>query len=197
VKGMSGQELAAIQAQKSAYGRDPIQSFTQPALPSLNMGTPALSFTWGTSASKGSGGGTAYDDVPSPSDCIAKRTRITRILMRMGDRVDKLSTTYLDQNGETIKTHGGSGGREDRSVVVGSGQFVTQVTGKYNKKMDQMTFRITGGGSVSAGGNGGTTTFELVPPAGNFVLGFRGRSGSEYDEIQLVYAHFNSATWST
>jgi hypothetical protein len=61
--------------------------------------------------------------------------------------------------------------------------------------MDPMTFWITSGGSVTAGGNGGNTTFELAPPQGNFVLGFRGRSGSEYDNIQLVFARFNPAVW--
>ncbi|WP_437931623.1 jacalin-like lectin [Sorangium sp. So ce291] len=196
VKGMSGQELAAIQSQKSAYARDPVQSFTAPQLPSLGMGTPALSFTAGTSASKGSGGGSPYDDVPSPADYISKRTRITRIKMKMGDRVDKLTTTYLDQNGTVEMAHGGSGGREERAVTVAAGQFVRQVSGKYNKKMDRMTFLITDGSSVTAGGNGGDKTFELAPPSGNFVLGFRGRSGSEYDEIQLVYAQFNPAVWS-
>lgn len=197
VKVISGQDLAAIHSQKSEYSRDPIQSFTEPPLPSLTKGTPALSFSWAATAQAGSTGGNPYDDVPSPSDHISKRTRISHIKMRMGDRIDKLTTTYQDQNGDTVKAHGGSGGREDRSLTVGAGQFVTRCTGKYNKKMDSMTFTITGGASVSAGGSSGDKTFDMAPPAGSFVLGFRGRSGSEYDAIQLVYANFNPAVWST
>ncbi|MFZ6183800.1 jacalin-like lectin [Nannocystis pusilla] len=196
VKAMSGKELSAIHAQKSAYAQDPIQSFTEPALPSLNEGTPELSLVGGASEQKGSTGGNPYDDVPSPLDNVQKRTRITQITMRMGDRVDKLTTAYLDQNGETKKEHGGTGGKEDRSIRVEAGQFVVRVTGKYNKKMDKMTFFLSNGQSVTAGGTSGDKEFDLAPPSGNFVLGFRGRSGSEYDAIQLVYAHFNPAKWS-
>lgn len=197
VKGMSGQELAAIASQKSAYQQNPIQPFTEPPLPSLNLGTPALSFTSGTSESYGAGGGNPYDDVPSPLDYISKRTRITYIKMRMGKRVDQLATTYRDQNGETTKAHGEYNGNEDRAIAVGGGEFVTRVAGKYNEKMDSMSFWITSGGSVTAGGSGGSKAYDTVPPPGNFVLGFRGRAHREYDNIQLVYAHFNRAVWST
>jgi hypothetical protein len=67
------------------------------------------------------------------------------------------------------------------------------IAGRSGGYIDHLTI-TTSTGSLEAGGDGGGPFSDKIP-ANNFLLGFRGRSGSALDQVVIVYAGFEPAVW--
>ncbi|HVZ54501.1 MAG TPA: hypothetical protein VG986_21225 [Pseudolabrys sp.] len=176
------------------YEADPTGKFETPNLPSLADGTPALVYKVGRSDAYGGGGGEPFDDV-DVNTFVPQQTRITALQLRSGARIDRLITTYQNTAGAWNAEHGGGGGSLGNRLALQPGNVVTKVNGRSGGRVDHLTFRISNG-DVLDGGREGGNPFEWKVPDGAFLLGFAGRSGSEIDRIQFIYARFEPAAWS-
>ncbi|ARJ64978.1 hypothetical protein WV31_04500 [Magnetospirillum sp. ME-1] len=187
-------DIAAIQDQMNTFGSNPTASFPKLSLKALDNGTPAVVYEIHESGYWGGGGGGPFDDVDITT-YIPRKTRIMSIGLRSGERTDQLRTTYMDDTGQQqTKSHGGTGGSDRGTLQLLPDQFVTRVWGRSGAKLDQLNIQISDG-RVIGGGGGGGGGYSWTPPAGNFVLGFKGRCGAEVDGIQVVYANFKPAVW--
>lgn len=188
-------DIDIIQTQMSEYATDPTADFQPPTLPSLQNGSPELSFDVMYSPQWGGSGGGPFDDV-NINTYIRNKTRISSIGLRTGARTDQLRTTYASDNAsDETKVHGGNGGGDQGTLQLLPGQFVTKVWGRSGSRVDQLHIQITGGNQIGGSGGGGGP-YDWTPPAGAFVLGFAGRSGAEIDAIKVSYAKFNPAKWN-
>ena len=188
--------LDALNAQFRRYADDPTATLTTPALPSLQFGTPALSYEMIEGSLHGrDGGGSPFNDVDVNS-FLQKQTRISALQLYSGQYVDALVVTYVN-NSDGSKTlhHGGTGGHVGHQLQLMPDQVVTAWSGKTGKYVDRLSLTITRGNSISGGGDGGTDAFAETPPDNTVFVGFRGRSGKYLDQIGAVYARLKPATW--
>lgn len=183
----------AISKQMQAYQDNPTQTFTPPALPCLQYGSPSLTYTVGTSPMWGGDGGSSFDDVDI-NGWLQNKTAVTAVQLRTGARVDKLIVTYQNVRGKWTTGHGGGGGSEGNTLTLLGGQFICQLKGRCGARVDQLNITLTDGRSVGGGGSGGGEFTWTVPP-GAFMLGFSGRCGAELDAVQGVFASFTAAKW--
>jgi hypothetical protein len=177
-----------------AYQDNPTQSFTQPALPCLQHGSPTLSYNIGSSPQWGGGGGSSFDDV-NVLTCLHNKTTVSALQLRTGSRVDKLIVTYKSTQGTQVDEHGGNGGSTGNTLTLLPGQFIQRLNGRSGARIDQLNITLTDGRSVGGGGGGGSP-YDWSVPNGSFVLGFSGRSGAELDAVRAVFATFTPAKWS-
>ena len=180
------------------FEADPTATFTQPALPSLKNGTPSLNYRISDSPSFGGPGGDPFDDIDAVgfTSFVPEQTRLSVLQLRSGARIDQLLTTYQNNSGQTWTFgHGGGGGSLGNKLNLMSGEFVTKVTGRSGARVDHLTITITNGGKVDGGGTGGNF-FDWSVPTNSFVLGFKGRSARELDQITFIYAQFGAAKWT-
>lgn len=188
------QDRAKIAAQFSAYEADPTQSFTRPALPSLDKGTPVLSFDKLYTEMWGGGGGGPFE-YPRVEDALANQTRLTWLRLRSGSRIDRISLRYTDIHGEgAVQNHGGDGGSDQPALSLDSNESVVTVNGRSGSEVDNLQIVTNRGSSTQGGGDGGHADAWKCPD-GYILLGFQGRSGSRLDAIQMVAAKLNPATY--
>ncbi|MFY0541974.1 hypothetical protein [Nannocystis pusilla] len=172
VKAKSGQELSAIRSQKSAYAQDPIQSFTEPPLPSLNEGTPELSLTWGTSEQKGSTGGTHTTTCRLPSTTSKAHAHHRDPDEDGRSRRQAHHDLLRSERGHSL-SHGGAAAR--KTDPSGSSPEIRHPGhGPIQQKDGQDEFLPQQRPERDRGGNSGDKDFTLEPPSNSFVLGFRG-----------------------
>jgi hypothetical protein len=194
-------DITAIQQQMETFGKTPAAPFIPLTLKSLKNGTPVLQLELSESPYWGGDGGGSFNDVDK-NQCIQQGIRITAISLRTGDRVDQLCTTYTNALGvKQIKAHGGTGGHDGETIDLSSDQFVTHISGLSGSRVYQLHLTVTQGKTIAGGGNGGglsgpkDTSFSWNPPPGFFVLGFKGRCGTELDGIQVICAKLHPAEW--
>ncbi|MEO1044246.1 MAG: jacalin-like lectin [Pseudomonadota bacterium] len=182
----------AISAQFVAYEDDPVQDFTPPDLPSLDKGTPVLTFDKGTSALWGGGGGGPFD-FPPIQESLRNRQTLRVIRLRSGSEIDAITLGYRDMHGDlAAQKHGGGGGSDQNALSFDPGEFVTQVDVRSGRRIDNLKITTNRGASTQGGGGGGGPHTWSVPD-GAVVLGFQGRSGARLDAIQVVYAALKPA----
>ncbi|BCH65364.1 hypothetical protein RvVAT039_25800 [Agrobacterium vitis] len=187
-------DINAIKTQMSAFGTAAAGNFPALNLPSLKNGTPTLKFNIQTSSYWGGDGGSPFDDIDI-STYISRKTRVSAIGLRTGNRTDQLRTSYIDDTGQfSTKTHGGGGGSDRGTLQILEGQFITRISGRSGNRLDQVQFQISDGRGIGGGGGGGSA-FDWSPPSGSFVMGFSGRSGNEVDRLQVYYGKFKPASW--
>lgn len=187
-------DIAAVDQQIEQWEDDPTQSFTPLSPLSLTYGSPSISISTSTFGPHGGGGGDPYNDIqPDAVSFVSSRTHLTAIALR-GDRyVDHLAATY--QRGTTTLTnvHGGWGGDDHGTLTVTASGPVTTLNGRGDRYVDQLTISA-GSNTIATGGDGGGP-FSYTIPAGNFLLGFSGRSASLLDQVAFVYGGFQPAVW--
>jgi hypothetical protein len=193
-------DINAIESQMSLYSSEATFAFPELPLPSNSIGTPKLRYTQISTPSWGGSGGQPFNDVDITT-YFQNRTRIHSIGLRSGARVDQLRTGYLSKldSQPICMTHGGYGGGSDQGdITLPEGCLVTSVSGRAGAGVDQLTID-TDQLSISGGGKGGHAFGPWTPSEagpGAIVLGFRGRSGSELDQIGVVCARLEPATWN-
>jgi hypothetical protein len=191
--GTADADLAAINTQIQAWEKDPVQSFTAPSLPSLELGTPSLNYSIGYSPAYGGSGGAPFFDI-NPTTYIQQQTAITNIQLRSGNFIDALIVTYQGNSGPQQFKHGGDGGNLSTPLTLLPGQRVTRINGRAGGVVDNITVTISDGRTVGGGGGGGGG-YDWSVPTGSIALGFSGRSGEFLDQIQVIYATLGTATW--
>lgn|SRR5579875_259438 len=186
-------DIGAVNNQIYEWEKNPVQNFPALAFNSLKNGSPSISVSVGTFGPYGGNGGNPFDDVPDPLGFIASRTHLISVGLRGGEYVDQLLATYLRENNSWNYKHGGNGGGYKGSITIAPNSPVTAIAGRAGRYVDHLTIS-TSSSTLDGGGDGGNP-FSTKIPAGNFLLGFRGRSGDALDQIIIVYAGFAPATW--
>lgn len=187
-----GTDFNAIRKQFLDYEKDPLQSFLRPPLPSLDKGTPLLTFVKASSPKWGRDGGEPWD-YGGIEEAITNQRRLVWLQLRGGSKIDQIGLKYKDVHGEgAVERHGREGGSLQNPLTLDSGEFVTEVNARHGAVVDRLDIRTNRGASTAAGGNGGEPSTWSVPQ-GHFVLGFRGRAGALVDQIEVVYAKFEPA----
>jgi len=187
-------DITAIRSQVNDYDHKATTAFPVPPLTSLSLGTPHLRVIAQQDGPFGGGGGNpfAFMDLDT---CLRSRTRISALKLRAGARVDQLEVTYAGDSGEKVERYGGTGGSESPTVRLRQGEFITEVSGRFGGRVDQLTITTSGGQKVSGGAMGGTHVFRFTPPPGSFIVGFSGRSGNGLDSLVIHTASFQPAEW--
>jgi hypothetical protein len=186
-------DLAALNKLLHGYHNDPTAAFTAPGLASLAFGSPSLAYAINESPAQGGGGGAPFNDV----DVLAfasRQTRVSALQLRTSSYVEKLHVVYQGAAGTFEADHGGDAGTLTSVLTLLPGQFVTKIAGHSGTRVDNLQITVSDGRSVGGGGGAGGP-FEWTVPKGSFVLGFAGRSGGNLDQIRVVYAGFQPATW--
>jgi hypothetical protein len=131
----------------------------------------------GTEIYGGAGGQPFVDEIKAVKD-------ITRIVIRAKGYVDGFQVHYRDTAGQekSHNWHGGKGGTE-HVVQFKEGEYITSVSGRSGRYIDQLTFKTNLGTYGPFGGTGGTP-FELHPVDGSDrILGFHGRAEGWLDAV--------------
>jgi len=186
-------DLAAIDEQRLGWEKDPTQTFIAPNLPSLELGTPSLNYAVSYSPAYGRNGGEPIVNF-DPLTYIQQRTRLVLVQLRFDKYVDALIVGYDGNTGANKVQNGGTGGNLGTPLGLGKNQYITEVTGRADKFVDQLNITITNGNKIGGGRDGGKP-FKIDIPSGAFVMGFSGRSDKYLDQVQLIFAKFSPATW--
>ncbi|MFI0795079.1 jacalin-like lectin [Micromonospora rubida] len=163
--------------------------FLDPAGDPLSDHYPhAAWFTWtldpGLRASDTWGGphGTPFTDV----DAVGPR--VATVSLRGGARLDQVGVGLVDG---VTRTHGGGGGTP-ASLALATGEYVTQVTltqGKKDNRTRIFSARFTTNlGRTLSGGTPTSDAVTFTAPPGGRLAGFFGRSGSEVDQLGVIWA---------
>jgi len=190
-------DIAKIRKQMSDYYNDPLQTFTAPLLPSLQLGTPTL--TWlPQSAQFGDNSGDPFDDVDFAAYLRCK-TRITALWLETGDAIDRFSSTYTNDNKSWQTSYGGPGGdTASNPLQLLQGRFVVRLSGRLGDgvaSVYNINIYDSDGNSIG-GGRCGENAFDWRPPAGSFIMGFFGRVRTGMVRTFGVhYAQFQAAQW--
>ncbi|MEA3016447.1 MAG: hypothetical protein QOI38_1169 [Sphingomonadales bacterium] len=127
----------------------------------------------------GGTGGAPFDDLAAAGGAV---NAIKKIVVRAGQFVDNISTTYgLPSGSNFVATHGGSGGQAS-TITLAPGEKVVGVRGRSGSLLDQITFLTRGpNGERTHGpfGGGGGAPFELEAEVDSFY----GRSGTLDDNL--------------
>ncbi|MCE7000888.1 endonuclease [Saccharothrix sp. S26] len=131
----------------------------------------------------GGTGGTPFTDV----DAVRPGTAVSSITLSGGARLDRVGVTLADG---TTRTHGGTGGTPT-TLTLQPGEHLTAATltrGQRDGRTRIFSAHLTTnlGRTISAG----TPTADAITstaPAGWHIAGFTGRSGSEVDQLGLIY----------
>lgn len=130
----------------------------------------------------GFGGGT-FNDSPFSSGIVG----ISRILVRSGVRIDKLTVVYrLAGGGHLTREHGGNGGGDNPEIVLASDEKICGVVVRCGSGIDSLMFITYRGGDMKTvhkygpfGGGGGSQHVVVSPN----IVSFFGYSGAELDNI--------------
>jgi hypothetical protein len=187
-------DIEAIGNQIRQWEHDPTQTFNLPPLPSLTYGSPSVRVLTNIFGPHGGGGGAPFDDIPDPVTFVMTQTHLTSIRLTVGAYVNVLSATYQRTHGTAWTSYHGGGGAEIGSLPVSASAPVRTVSGRSGRYVNQLTF-MAGSTLDGNGSDGGGSAFSHNIPAGNFLLGFRGRSGEWLNQVIIVYAGFQPAIW--
>jgi len=131
----------------------------------------------------GQGGDYFYD-----AERLRLQSRLTRIRVRSGDRVDALAVDYDD--GLSL-SHGGAGGTE-QSLELNSGEYLRRMTVSIGKRKGATTVHYvkltTSQGCTLEAGKKTATAMDYAAEPGRHIAGFRGRAGRELDKLGPIFA---------
>ena len=133
--------------------------------------------------SGGSGGAEFEDVVPD------KVRGVLSISVCSGDLIDSIQMTVLNRFREMViyAKHGGDGG-SCQTLVLSSGEFITEISGRSGQFVDSLVIRTNLGAVLTAGGTGGSLPFRYTAANDRVqIVGFMGRSGDFLDAFGVVY----------
>lgn len=198
-------DIDAITDQMRQFSQMATREFPPLTLNSLANGSPVLMCSVSDGPLWGGGGGGPFDDiqemVSNPTNYILRMLRIESVGLRgVGGRVHQLSVTYADSAGKSKQLSHGENGDDQGRLDLAESDCITQIQGRYQGRLNQVVFTVSGGRTISAGGPSGEPGESVFgpwsPPPGGIVMGFKGRCGTEIDCLRVVYATFSPAAWS-
>jgi hypothetical protein len=136
--------------------------------------------------SGGTGGESFYTVAP-------EGTRLVRVEVRAGRRIDAIQIVYRTPQGEEVAGgwYGGRGGVR-QTLTLGTGNAVLAIGGKYGARVDSIFVELDREGDGfpwTVGGEGGSVEYRYAAPPGYEIVGFHGRAGAEVDAIGAVLRH--------
>jgi hypothetical protein len=124
----------------------------------------------------GSGGG-AFIDLVTPAQ------HITEVKISSGESID---TLQMVMDSGPLAKHGESDGGTSNRVVLQSGEYLVAVSGYADTLLHALTFETNTGRRIGPFGKQTGAAFEIRVPAGQEIVGFRGRSGWLIDAIGVL-----------
>ena len=137
------------------------------------------------SKSYGENGGSSFNLLP-PGGLI-KAKKISRIYIRHGKYVNSIQVEWELVDGTKVwsKKAGGTGG-QGKMITFGNKEYITKITGRAGKYVDQLSFHTSSGRKIGPKGGNGGTSFTINAPA-NGIKGFYGRSGGLVDKLGVSF----------
>ncbi|MFC5941064.1 jacalin-like lectin [Micromonospora harpali] len=122
------------------------------------------------------------------TDLDAVGPRVTTVSLRAGSRLDQIGVRLADG---ASPTHGGTGGTP-ATLTLADGEYVDRVTltqGKKDGRTRIFSVRLTTNlGRTLAGGTPTGDAVTFTAPPGGRLAGFFGRSGSEVDQLGVLWS---------
>jgi alkaline phosphatase D len=132
----------------------------------------------------GGQGGDYFDD----AERLGLKSRLIRIRVRSGDRVDALAVDYDD--GLSVN-HGGNGGSE-QILELNPGEYLRRMTVSVGQRKGTTSVHYlkltTSQGRVLEAGKKTASTLDYAAEPGRHIAGFRGRAGRELDKLGPIFA---------
>ncbi|MBA4532167.1 jacalin-like lectin [Brevibacillus halotolerans] len=130
--------------------------------------------SWRKSTQFGGDGGSPF------SDDLTNVKRLAGFYIRHGSRIDAIQGIYEYSDGRRTPQgfHGGYGGSHN-IVFFENDEYIIQITGRTDRRVDQLSFTTNKRTYGPYGGDGGNP-FEIDAA---HISGFFGRSASELDAI--------------
>lgn len=197
-------DLVAIRERMRGYAASPSSPLVAPTLTSLQTGSPRLNVQVNNGELMGGGGGEDFgfaEGFAERATAVQRRTRLERVGLRAGGRIDQIRLTYRCEPGalgatdQREEVHGQAGGRDLGEMQLGPGVGIEQIEAKTGTRVDRLTLTTTDGQSLGGGGVAGNRPLRWERGAKEVVLGFSGRAGSELDGLRAVVAVFGPLKW--
>ena len=199
-------DLDAIRERMRGYSASPSTQLVAPTITSLKTGSPRLNVQVSNGELMGGGGGEVFgfaEGFTERATAVQHRTRLERVGLRAGGRIDQIRLTYRHESGPLGATeqrkekHGQEGGSDLGEMQLGPGVGIERIEAKTGTRVDRLTLTTTDGQSLGGGGDRGNRTLLWERAANEVVLGFSGRAGSELDALRAVVAVFGPLNWET
>jgi len=94
---------------------------------------------------------------------------------------------FYEMAGCTPAEYGNQDQPYESSLVLESGEYIVDVSGKLGEIIDSMEIRTNRGRVLRHGGNGGHTTFRFSIPSNSQIVGFYGGFGGHLHNIGIFY----------
>jgi hypothetical protein len=173
---------------------------------SLKTGSPRMNVQVSNGELMGGDGGEVFDfaeDFTERASAVQHRTRLERVGLRAGGRIDQIRLNYRNESGplgatqQREEVHGQDGGRDLGEMQLGPGVGIARIEAKTGTRVDHLTLTTTDGQSLGGGGDKGNRSLLWECASNEVVLGFSGRAGSELDALRAVIAVFGPLKWET
>ena len=198
------EDLLAIRKLMRDYSTSPSNPLGVPTLSSLKTGSPRLNVQVINGELMGGGGGESFgfaEGFTERATAVQHRTRLERVGLRAGGRIDQIRLTYRYEAGplgtteQREEVHGQAGGSNLGDMQLGPGMGIERIEAKTGTRVDRLTLTTTDGQSLGGGGDKGNRKLLWERAANEVVLGFSGRAGSELDALRAVVAVFSPLKW--
>jgi hypothetical protein len=199
-------DLVAIRERMRGYSASPSTQLMAPNITSLKIGSPRLNVKVNNGELMGGGGGEDFgfaEGLTERATAVQHRTRLVRVGLRAGGRIDQIRLTYSYEAGprgateQRKEVHGQAGGSDLGEMQLGPGVGIERIEAKTGTRVDRLTITTTDGQSLGGGGDKGNRNLLWERAAKEVVLGFSGRAGSELDALRAVVAIFGPVNWET
>jgi hypothetical protein len=201
-KQTANDDLALLDAQIEQYKTEPEAVFKKPALPSVQKGRPSVAYESDYSGAWGGTGGGPFDDIAEIGDVgdfISRRQHIRSLRLHSGDYVRALVIKYKgsSEQADVEKVHGQQEGTRGHEMFLENGDRIGKLTGCSGAYVDQLTVTLAPSGkSINAGVRRDYLgKIDWSPKEGFVVIGFRGYSGANLDQVEAVCVRFLPTTW--
>lgn len=136
----------------------------------------------------GGGGGQSFtmpEEINISHDFQAKY--IKKVSIKVSFRIEKIQVNWATRSGQDMVEATGENGGTWKHIYLSKGEFITKVTGRSGRFVNQLTFYTNSGRQFGPYGGCEGTPFQITAPKGHEVIGFFGNSGQCIDKIGLIY----------
>ena len=118
---------------------------------------------------------------------ISQITHIQKISLKVSNRIEKIQVTWALRNGEELVQSKGEDNGFWEFIELSQGEYITKVTGKTDRFLNQITFHTNFGQQYGPFGSTLGTPFKISVPQNFEVIGFIGNSGECIQRFALIY----------
>ena len=118
---------------------------------------------------------------------LSQINSIKKISLKVSHRIEKIQVTWSTRNGRGLTQSTGEDGGRWRNILLAKGEYITKVTGRTGKFLNQITIYTSYGNQYGPFGSNAGKPFRIIVPRAHKVIGFTGNSGQCIDKIALVY----------